>query len=159
MINGSDLRDFYIGAWRNIPDLVAAMKDEDEGQIRASGGVAKESKSLMREALSMAQGSILVAYQGCKPGQTRRGEITVHEIAAFIRAIDDSDDESIPFAALMLDSIPVGGFLDQPETKVRYLVPHIDADPMNMPRFERVSTADMTFDIWKLTFSIPENFE
>lgn len=153
MIDGSDLRDYYIARWRAIPALVAAMKDQDESMIRAAVGISKIAKSLQREVLEMPEGSIFVCYQGCKPGLTKRGELTVHEIAAFIRATSPTDDAHIPFANLMIDTVP-----DGEQLIVRYLTPHIDADPMNMPRFERVSASELTIDIWKLSFGVPENF-
>jgi hypothetical protein len=160
VINGSDLRDFYIDCWRNVPELLAAMRSGDATWIRSSTGVATIAKSLQREVETMPEGSIFVAYQGVQPGRAGRGEVSVHEIAAFIRATSPDDDSHIPFAALMLDSIPTGGnsVINQPETKIRYLVPHIDADPMNMPRFERVSASQLPFDIWKLSFGVVENF-
>lgn len=156
MIDGSALRDFYIAAWRNIPALVAATNG-DEGLIRPHSGPAKIAKSLEREVMEMPEGSIFVAYMGLKPGQTRKGQVTLHEIAAFIRAVSPDDDENIPFAALMLDGIPENQ-ADDLGLPVRYLVPHIDADPMEMPRFERVGASQLTIDIWKLSFGIVENF-
>lgn len=153
MISGAALRDFYIDQWRAIPALVACLKDQDEGWIRKHSGIAKISKSLQREVLEMPEGAVFVAYQGCKPGRSRYGEVTVHEIAAFIRAGSADDDDSIPFCHLMIDTVPLGQ-----ELTVRELTPHIDADPMNMPYFERVSAAELTVDIWKLSFTVPENF-
>lgn len=153
MIDGSILRDFYIAQWRAVPDLVAAMQGGEEGWIRKHTGLASAAKSLQRAVLSQQEGSILVAYQGCRPGRDKVGEITVHEIAAYIRPTTEDADETIPYANLMIDAIPVGQQL-----AIRYLDPHIDADPMNMPVFERVSSAELTFDIWKLAFTISEHF-
>jgi hypothetical protein len=58
---------------------------------------------------------------------------------------------------LMLDGIPENQ-TDGLGLPVRYLTAHIDADPMEMPRFERVSASQLTIDIWKLSFGIVENF-
>jgi hypothetical protein len=157
MIVGSVLRDFYIAQWRQIPALVAAMANGDEGMIRTSAGVPKLAKSLQREVLEMPEGSIFVAYQGFTRGQARRSEVTSHQVAAFIRAVTPDDDANIPFGDLMIDGIPDGQQPGQ-ELPVRYLTPHIDADPMDMPKFERVSASELTIDIWKLSFSIPEHF-
>lgn len=151
MIFGSELRDFYIAQWRNIPELVAACND-DAGLIRKHSGPAKVAKSLEREVLEMPSGAIFVAYQGFTKGQMHRGEVTSHQIAAYIRAATPDDDASIPFGALMVDAIPDGQSLP-----VRYLSPHEDADPMDMPRFERVSASSLTIDIWKLSFNVPEH--
>jgi hypothetical protein len=156
VIDGSALRNFYINAWRNIPELVAACNGDD-GLIRTHSGPAKIAKSLEREVLEMPEGAIFVAYMGLKPGLTRKGQVTLHEIAAFIRAMTPDDDTNIPFAALMLDGVPANQ-TDNLGLPVRYLVPHIDADPMEMPRFERVGASQLTIDIWKLSFGIVENF-
>lgn len=150
MINGSDLRDFYIALWRQIPDLVDAIGGDDS-QIRASNGVAKTAKSLQREILEMPEGSIFVAYQGFMRGNVRTAEVTKHEIAAFIRALTPDDDSHIQFGALMVDSVP-----DGEDLAVRYLEFSADADSMDMPRFERVSTSELTFDVWKLSFTVSE---
>lgn len=150
MINGSDLRDFYITQWRAIPDLVDAVGGDDS-RIRSALGVAKTAKSLQREVLEMPDGSIWVAYQGFSRGNGRTGEITQHEIAAFIRAATADDDAHIQFGALMIDGIP-----DGQELPVRYLEFSGDTDMMNMPKFERVSTSELTFDIWKLSFTVSE---
>jgi hypothetical protein len=152
VISGKVLRDFYVNAWRNIPELVTALQDEDAGKILAGQGIAKVAKSLQREVLDMAEGSILVAYQGFTKGNVGRNEITTHQIAAFIRALNSSEDANTQFGALMIDGTPDGQ--DQP---VRYLEPDPNADAMDMPRFERVSTSELPFDVWKLSFTIPEH--
>lgn len=151
MINGADLRDFYIAAWQNVPALVAAMGG-DASLIRTSTSPANLAKSLQREVLEMPIPSIFVAYQGFIKGNVRANEITKHEIAAFIRAATPDDDAHIQFGALMIDGIPDGESLP-----VRYLEANVDVDAMDMPRFERVSASQLTFDIWKLTFTVPEH--
>jgi hypothetical protein len=151
MIDGAALRDFYIDAWRRIPELVAAV-GEEESNIRASNGISRVAHSLQREILDMPEGSIFVAYQGFTRGAVRNAEITKHEIAAFIRAASPDDDSHIAFGALLIDGIPNGE-----EQPVRYLEMNEFVDSMDMPRFERVSTSDLTFDIWKLTFTVPEH--
>lgn len=120
--------------------------------IRSSSGVSSIAKSLQREVTEMPLGSIFVAYQGFTRGNMRLGEVTKHEMAAFIRAANDIDDANIQFGALMVDGIPEGD-----ELPVRYLPPTADCDPMDMPRFERVSASQLTFDIWKLSFAVSEH--
>lgn len=151
MVNGSDLRDFYIACWRNIPALVAALGGDDS-LIRASTGISHIAKSLQREVMEMPAPSIFVAYQGFTKGNVRNFEITKHELAAFIRAASDNDDANIPFGALMVDGVP-DGF----ELPVRYLEANDSVDMMDMPRFERVSASQLTVDIWKLSFTVPEH--
>lgn len=153
MIDGSFLRDFYIAQWRAVPELVAEMQNGEDGWIRKHTGLAKSSTSLQRAVLDQQEGSILVAYQGCRPGRDAVGEITVHEIAAYIRPTTEDADETVPWANLMIDTVPLGQ-----ELATRFLTPHIDADPMNMPVLERISSAQLTFDIWKLSFTISEHF-
>ena len=125
---------------------------DDPGNIRASAGISKIAKSLQREVEDMPAPSIFVCYQGFVKGNARQFEITKHEIAAFIRAATPDDDAHIQFGALMIDAIPDG--FDLP---VRYLEATDLCDPMDMPRFERVSASQLTIDIWKLSFTVAEN--
>lgn len=150
MINGSDLRDFYIGLWRKIPALVVAMGD-DESKIRKHQAAAGISKSLEREVLEMPTPSIFVAYEGFTVGNSRLNEVTKHVIRAFIRAATNDDDASITYGALMIDGVP-----DGEELSVRHLAMSIDVDPMDPPRYRRASGAELTFDLWELTFTVPE---
>lgn len=151
MINGSYLRDYYVDVWRRTPALVAAMNG-DEGLIRQNNAVAHISTSLARTVQSMGAPMIYVAYQGFGKGNYRRGEVTTHSIVAYIRAATANDDDHISYGAYMVDAIATGEVL-----KTRYLVPHIDADPMDMPRFVRAGASTMDFDIWELSFTIAEN--
>lgn len=153
MIVGSDLCEFYVDAWRSTPALVAAMAGGDEGLIRTHAGIAKTAGSLERAVLEMVEGSILVAYQGFKAIRHGNGQLTSHQLAAFVRAVDPHDDANIPFANLMIDAVPLGA-----DQITRYLVPHPDADPMDMPNFVRVSASGLNVDIWQLSFNVAENY-
>jgi hypothetical protein len=156
MINGSDLRDFYINAWRNIPDLVAAVLD-DPGRIRVHTGIARIAKSLQREVTEMPEGSIFVAYQGFKPGNLRRNEIIKHEIAAFIRAATPDDDAHIQFGSLMFEGIPTGEDLPVRDLNASdFLGNGANVESMDLPTFERASAAQLTIDIWHFYFTVPE---
>ena len=151
MINGSFLRDFYIDVWRRTPALVAAMNG-DEGLIRANNAVARLSTSLARTVQTMGAPMIYVAYQGFGRGNYRHGEVTKHAIVAYIRAATVNDDDHINYGAWMVDGVATGESL-----KTRYLVPHIDADPMDMPQFTRAGASTIDFDIWELSFTVAEN--
>jgi len=151
MVSGSLIRDFYINAWQNIQELVDAMGG-DRTVIRGSVGISKIAKSLQHEVEGMPAPSIFVAYQGFTKGAARRNEITLHSIAAFIRAATTDDDSHIQYGALMVDGIP-----DGEELPVRYLNANEDVDPMDMPRFERVSASQLPIDIWKLSFTVAES--
>lgn len=135
MISGSFLRDFYIGVWRRTPALVAAMNG-DEGLIRANNAVAHVSSSLARTVQGMGAPMIFVAYQGFGKANYRHGEVTTHSIVAYIRAATSNDDEHISYGGWMVDGIATGETL-----RTRYLSPHIDADPMDMPRFVQIGRA------------------
>lgn len=151
MISGSFLRDFYVDVWRRTPALVAAMNG-DEGLIRANTAVAHLSTSLARTVQGMGAPMIYVAYQGFGKGSYKYGEITKHSIVAYIRAATANDDDHINFGAWMVDGIATG------ETqKTRYLVPHIDADPMDMPHYVRAGASTLDIDIWELSFTVAEN--
>lgn len=150
MVSGSDLRDFYINAWRNIPEIVTAMGGDD-GAIRGSAGISRIAKSLQREVTGMPAPSIYVAYQGFKAGPRGRSIITLHDIAAYIRASTTEDDENIQFGELMLNGIPTGSDLP-----VMLMSMSVDVDPLDSWRFERVSASELTIDIWKLSFTVAE---
>jgi hypothetical protein len=151
VINGSDLRDFYVEQWRNIPEVVAAMGG-DPGRIRGSNALAPIATSLARAVNAMGYPAILVAYQGYTKGNLKLFEFTLHHIAAYIRAATTDDDDHIEFGLLLTEAIP-----ETQTQAVRYLKPHPDADPMDMPKFERVGAAKLDVDIWKLSFAVPEH--
>jgi hypothetical protein len=152
MVSGSLLRDFYIDVWRRTPGLVAAMGG-DEGLIRPSNALAHVSTSLARTVQGMGAPMIYVAYQGYKYGSNRHSETTRHLVTAYIRAASPDDDDHIEFGALMVDGRASGE-----ELRTRYLTPHLDCDPMEMPVFARAGAATLDFDIWELQIVIPEHF-
>lgn len=151
MINGSVLRDFYVDKWRAIPELVAGMND-NAGNIRASNALAPLQSSLQKAVANAPFPFIIVAYQGYTKGNRGRFEFTLHHINAYIRAATLDDDDHVEFGVLMVDAIPEGD-----SQAIRYLTPHIDADPMDPPSFVRVGASQLDVDIWKLSFAIPEH--
>jgi hypothetical protein len=151
MILGFVIRDFYIDAWKRIPDIVAAMND-DEARIRENSALAPTQTSLERAVTAAGFPSILVAYQGYTKGDSRRAEITKHHIAAFIRAATQDDDDHITLAHLMTEAVPNGE-----ELTVRYMESDPDCDSMDLPKLERITLTESAIDIWKLSFAVPEH--
>ncbi len=152
MIQGSVIRDYYIDLWRRVPDIVAAM-DDDEARIRKSGDITPQQATLEGQVVNAGAPSITVAYQGYSKTDRRLNEVTRHLIVAFIRAATLDDDAHEALAWLMTEAVPLGEDLP-----IRYL-PGDDADfdPMDFPKLERITLPEpASTDIRKLSFFVPE---
>lgn len=156
MTNPADILAQFIVLLRAIPELVAAMNDDDQ-RIAVYGGKYPAENSLARAIDKLQAPGILVAYMGTGLGSLGQGESENHLFSIYGRAAEESADDA-PAGYYQIGRLLVDGTPSGQEQKMQLLTVHTDCYPMRREsRWERRSDIEQV-DYFEMQISFSERW-
>ena len=139
MIDPNDIVDALVALLQDIPNLVEAVGG-DEAKIFSYRDRYPKNLSLEIAKYQMPAPGIMVAWQGSGPGSFGGFEVWKHEISIYLRAGEESDDDT-PSGYYRLFMLITKGIPTNKGQAMQYLTVHDACQPMDTPSMRRQTDA------------------
>ena len=111
MLDGAEIGEALVKAWRGVPELVAALSGDPARIFRYEESYPGE-RSILAALLAMEPGQILLEWRGVSLVRMRTGgECYSHQFVAYVRAGVPGIVDPVSYSTLyklMVDGVPAG---------------------------------------------------
>ena len=157
MINPKAILGEWVTALRSCPDLVTAIGG-DGNNIRPFMEGLADHNNLRLAILQMPPGSILIAWQGTRPGRLGSALVFVHEFSLYLRAPESASVGYEDIFNWLVNDVPSSGSLSMLHTSV-----DANCEPMDfyLPSAQRntvvISADGATFEYFEIRANLIES--
>ena len=161
MINPKTILGEWVTTLRTLPNLVAAIGDASRIQYYTENATVfgQQTENNIRLAiLSMPPGSILIAWQGTRPGRLGSALVFVHEFSLYLRAPESASVGYEDIFNWLVNDVPSSGSLSMLHTPV-----DANCEPMDfyLPSAQRntvvISADGATFEYFEVRANLIES--
>jgi hypothetical protein len=164
MINPKTILGEWVTALQNVPDLVAALGGENPSAriqyyTENASVFGKQTQNNTRLAiLAMPLGSILVAWQGTRPGRLGNMLVFVHDFSLYLRAPEAASVGYEDMFNLIVNGLPTGSTLQLLHTPIDA---HCEPMDFYLPTAQRnsvlISADGATFEYFEVRVPLIES--
>ena len=162
MINPKMILAEWVSALQALPNLVEALGgDGTRIQFYTENATVfgQQTQNNMRLAiLSMPLGSILIAWQGTRPGRLGGALVFVHEFSLYLRAPENADVGYEDLFNWIVNDIPAGSSLPMLHTNID---PNCEPMDFYLPTAQRntvvISADGATFEYFEVRVALIES--
>lgn len=161
MINPKTILGEWVTTLRTLPNLVAAIGDSRRIQYYTENAsvFGQQTENNIRLAiLSMPPGSILIAWQGTRPGRLGNALVFVHEFSLYLRAPEAASVGYEDIFNWLVNDVPSSGSLSMLHTAVD---PNCEPMDFYLPSAQRntvvISADGATFEYFEVRANLIES--
>lgn len=161
MINPKTILAEWVTALQALPNLVEALGDARRIQYYTENATVfgRQTENNIRLAiLSMPPGSILIAWQGTRPGRIGSALVFVHEFSLYLRAPESASVGYEDIFNWLVNDIPEGSSLSMLHTN---LDPNCEPMDFYLPSAQRntvvISADGATFEYFEVRANLIES--
>ncbi len=162
MINPKTILAEWVTALQALPDLVEALGGDDmriQFYTENATVFGQQTQNNTRLAiLSMPPGSILIAWQGTRPGRLGGNLVFVHEFSLYLRAPENADVGYEDLFNWIVNDVPTGSSLPMLHTNID---PNCEPMDFYLPTAQRntvvISADGATFEYFEVRVSLIES--
>ena len=161
MINPKTILGEWVTTLRTLPNLVAAIGDSSRIQYYTENATVfgQQTENNIRLAiLSMPPGSVLIAWQGTRPGRLGSALVFVHEFSLYLRTPESASVGYEDIFNWLVNDVPSSGSLSMLHTPV-----DANCEPMDfyLPSAQRntvvISADGATFEYFEVRANLIES--
>jgi len=161
VINPKTILGEWVTTLRTLPNLVAAIGDGSRIQYYTENATVfgQQTENNIRLAiLSMPPGSVLIAWQGTRPGRLGSALVFVHEFSLYLRAPESASVGYEDIFNWLVNDVPSSGSLSMLHTPV-----DANCEPMDfyLPSAQRntvvISADGATFEYFEVRANLIES--
>jgi hypothetical protein len=163
VINPKTILGEWVTALQALPNLIQALGDGGSSRIQfysenATIFGAPAENNLRLAILSMPPASVMVAWQGTRPGRLGTLLTFVHEFSIYLRAPEHGDVGYEDLFDALVNGLPSGSSLKMLHTNID---PHCEPMDFHLPAAQRnvmvVSSDGATFEYFEIRTSLIES--
>jgi len=161
VINPKTILGEWVTTLRTLPNLVAAIGDSRRIQYYTENAsvFGQQTENNIRLAiLSMPPGSILIAWQGTRPGRLGNALVFVHEFSLYLRAPEAASVGYEDIFNWLVNDVPSSGSLSMLHTAVD---PNCEPMDFYLPSAQRntvvISADGATFEYFEVRANLIES--